>query len=223
MQVTVLLFGPLREAAGAKTLEMRLPEGATVADLHARLAERFPAVEGLGDRLRIAVGRELAEPTAPLGEGAEVALLPPVSGGAQGPPRRCTLSAEALDPAEVSARVAGPDAGGLVSFSGAVREHSRGHEIRRLEYEAYAEMAEGEMERIAAEAAERFPGARVAIAHRVGALAVGELAVVVAAAAAHRAEAFDAARYAIDALKERVPIWKKEVAADGAWWVDDHA
>jgi molybdopterin synthase catalytic subunit len=93
--------------------------------------------------------------------------------------------------------------------------------VEKLEYEAYPEMAEREMDKIAAEAAERFAGARVAIAHRTGLLAVGELAVVVAAAAPHRAEAFAACRYAIDELKLRVPIWKKEFASDGAFWVDD--
>jgi molybdopterin synthase catalytic subunit len=112
--------------------------------------------------------------------------------------------------------------GGIVTVVGAVRDHARGRVIEHLEYEAYAEMAEPEMERIADEAAQRFPGARVAMAHRVGHLEVGELAVVVAAAAPHRAEAFDAARFAIDELKRRVPIWKKEFATDGATWVDDH-
>ena len=119
------------------------------------------------------------------------------------------------------ARVSGPGMGGIVSFVGAVRDEARGRSIRHLEYEAYPGMAEREMDRIAVEAARRWPGARVAIAHRVGHLGVGELAVVVVAAAPHRAEAFEACRYAIDTLKERVPIWKKEVATDGEYWVDD--
>ena len=106
-------------------------------------------------------------------------------------------------------------------FVGAVRDHARGRDIRHLEYEAYPGMAEREMERIADEAALRWPGARVAIAHRTGRLEIGDLAVVVAAAAPHRAEAFAACRYAIDTLKERVPIWKKEFAADGEYWVDE--
>ena len=135
---------------------------------------------------------------------------------------RCTISDRPLDPDEVARRVQGPDAGGLVSFAGAVREQARGRRIRFLEYEAYAPMAEREMEAIADEAARCWPGVRVAIAHRVGHLEIGELAVVVAAAAPHRAEAFEACRFAIDRLKERVPIWKKEVSTDGAEWVDDH-
>jgi molybdopterin synthase catalytic subunit len=147
-----------------------------------------------------------------------VAFLPPVSGGAG----RCTLSSQPLDPDAVAARVAGPDVGGLVTFVGAVRDHSRGRAIRHLEYEAYPGMAEREMEKIAAEAEARWPGTRVAVAHRVGHLVVGDLAVVVAAAAPHRAEAFDACRFTIDRLKQTVPIWKKEVASDGEHWVDEH-
>jgi molybdopterin synthase catalytic subunit len=193
-----------------------------VADLRALLARDHPIFDGLGARLLAAVNRESRAPDWRLADGDEVAFLPPVSGGA-GAPRRCTLSDRALDVAEVVARVTGPDAGGIVTFVGAVRDRSRGHDIRHLEYEAYAGMAEQEMDRICDEAARRWPGARVAIAHRAGHLEVGDLAVVVVAAAPHRAEAFDACRFAIDTLKQTVPIWKKEVATDGAHWVDDHA
>jgi molybdopterin synthase catalytic subunit len=226
--VTVRLFGSLREAVGSKALEVRLPEGASAADLRALLAESHREVAAFGARLRIAVNRAFASDEAVLADGDEVAFLPPVSGGA-GSARseevapRCTLSAEPLDPAAVAARVAGSDAGGLVTFVGAVRERARERVIRHLEYEAYPEMALPEMERICDEAGRRWPGTRVAIAHRVGHLEVGDAAVVVAAASAHRAEAFDACRFAIDALKRSVPIWKKEVATDGAYWVDEHA
>lgn len=216
------LFGSVREGAGAKELLVELPAGASVAELRALLARDHPAVQELGSRLRIAVNQELAGEGRALAEGDEVALLPPVSGGdGRGP--HCTLSASPLDVAEVVARVTGPDCGGVVTFTGAVRDASRGHAIRHLEYEAYPGMAEREMEAIAEEAAGRWPGTRVAIAHRSGHLEVGDLAVVVVAAAPHRAEAFEAARFAIDTLKERVPIWKKEVATDGEYWVDDHA
>ncbi len=152
-----------------------------------------------------------------LRDGDEVAFLPPVSGG-EG---TCTLSEVPLDVASVVAKVEGPAMGGIVTFVGAVRDEARGRSIRHLEYEAYPPMAEREMEKIADEAARRWPGSRVAIAHRAGHLEVGELAVVVAAAAPHRAEAFAACRFAIDTLKETVPIWKKEVATDGEYWVDD--
>jgi molybdopterin synthase catalytic subunit len=247
MQVTVKWFGPLREATGTKELGVRLPDGARLRDLAALLAREHAAFAAMADRLRAAVNQEVAEAEARLADGDEVAFLPPVAGGqgppdrsqppsavprseaepseaGQGPPEpRCTLSDRPLDVGRVVARVRGPDAGGIVTFVGTVRDASRGHGIRHLEYEAYPQMAEREMERIADEAAAQWPGARVAMAHRTGHLAIGELAVVIAAAAPHRAEAFAAARFAIDTLKQRVPIWKKEVAVDGEYWVEEHA
>lgn len=218
MQVRVLLFGSLREAAGAKELSVTLPERAAVRDLRAELAS-LPAFQRLAGRLRVAVNHEFAADDAALADGDEVAFLPPVSGGSGAP---CTISEHPLDEAAVAARVTGDDAGGVVTFVGAVRDRARGRAIRHLEYEAYPEMAVAEMERICEAASRRWPGVRVAIAHRVGHLEVGDLAVVVVAAAPHRAEAFDACRFAIDTLKQSVPIWKKEVATDGAYWVDDH-
>ena len=219
MQVRVRLFGSIRESVGAKELDVALEAGATVGDLRARLSREHAAFAAAGDRLLAAVDQETAEDGHPLADGCEVAFLPPVSGGSA----RCTIQETPLSESEVTARVTGPDAGGVVTFVGAVRDHSRGHDIRHLEYEAYPGMAEREMEKIADEAARRWPGARVAIAHRVGHLEVGDLAVVVAAAAPHRAEAFEACRFAIDTLKETVPIWKKEVTTSGEYWVEDHA
>jgi molybdopterin synthase catalytic subunit len=133
------------------------------------------------------------------------------------------LSELPLDEEEVVGRVMGEEAGGIVTFVGRVRNHARGHSIQYLEYEAYPPMALREMEKISIEAGHRWPGTRVAIAHRMGHLEIGEAAVVIAAVAPHRAEAFEACRFAIDTLKETVPIWKKEVATDGAYWVDEHA
>ncbi|MCS5638683.1 MAG: molybdopterin converting factor subunit 1 [Myxococcota bacterium] len=222
MKVTVRLFGSLREEAGCQALDVELAEGASVADLRAELAGRFPSVAEFGERLRLAVNLELAREGQPLAEGDEVALLPPVAGGS-GPPRRCTLSETPLIAAEVVERVAADDTGGVVTFVGTVRNEARGHAIQYLEYEAYPEMAEREMEKIAEEAAQRWPGTRLAIAHRVGHLEIGDAAVIIAACAPHRAEAFEACRFAIDTLKVTVPIWKKEVAVDGEYWVDDHA
>jgi molybdopterin synthase catalytic subunit len=222
MQVTVKLFGSLREATGSKELAVRLPEGARLGELTALLAREHPSFAALAARLRAAVNHEVAEEDLALGDGDEVAFLPPVAGGSAAEPR-CTLSAEPLDVGRVVARVVGPDAGGIVTFVGTVRDASRGHAIRHLEYEAYAGMAEREMEKIADAAALLWPGARVAMAHRTGLLAIGEIAVVIAAAAPHRPEAFAACRYAIDTLKQQVPIWKKEVALDGEYWVEEHA
>jgi molybdopterin synthase catalytic subunit len=217
MHVTVKLFGSIREEVGARELTVELPEGASLADLRTRLARDHGIFDRLGDKLAGSLNLEMAKPEATLADGDEVAFLPPVSGGSG----LVSLSGEALDEREVAARVAGPDAGGVVTFVGAVRDHSRGHSIRYLEYEAYPEMALREMAKIVDEAARRWPGCRVAIAHRSGHLEIGDAAVVVVAAAAHRGEAFDACRFAIDTLKQTVPIWKKEFATDGQYWVDD--
>jgi molybdopterin converting factor subunit 1 len=222
MKINLLLFGSVREAAGTSKLEVELVDGASVADLRIWLAERNPVVEKLGDRLAASINTEMAQADDVLEDGDEVAFLPPVAGG-DGAVKRCTISELPLDEAEVAARVEGPDAGGVVSFIGRVRNHARGQTIEHLEYEAYPAMAEKEMEKIVDEAVEKWPGTRVAIAHRIGRLEIGDAAVIVIAASAHRGEAFDACEFAIDTLKVTVPIWKREVATDGAYWVDDHA
>ena len=218
MNVVVKLFGAVRETVGAKVLTVEVPDGCPVAELRDRLAGEHPVFDQFGERLAVSVNYEIASLDAVLHEGDEVAFLPPVSGGAEA---SCTLSERPLDVGETIARVSGPGRGGIVIFLGAVRDESRGRSIRHLEYEAYPEMAEREMQKIADAAAERWPGVQLAIAHRAGHLAIGELAVVIAAAAPHRGDAFEACRFAIDTLKQTVPIWKKEVATDGEYWVDD--
>jgi molybdopterin synthase catalytic subunit len=199
-------------------MSLALPDEARVSDVWAQLVAEYPALEAFENRLAVSVNLEISSLDAPLEDADEVAFLPPVSGGSGS----CTLSQGPIDVGRVVSRVSGPGMGGIVTFVGAVRNRARGRDIRHLEYEAYPEMAEREMERIAAQAAERWPGTKVAIAHRAGHLEIGEIAVVVAAAAPHRAEAFEACRFAIDTLKQTVPIWKKEVATDGEYWVDDH-
>ncbi len=217
MQVVVKLFGSVREATGCKELSVEIDDGATLGELREQLAREHAIFAELGERLAASINFDVSAFETALADGDEVAFLPPVAGGAG----RCVLSEAPLDPAAVVARVSGPNAGGLVTFSGAVRDHARGQRIRRLEYEAYPGMAEREMEKVCDEAEKRWPGVRVAIAHRVGRLEIGDLAVVVAVAAPHRAEAFEAARFAIDTLKETVPIWKKEFAESGDYWVDE--
>jgi molybdopterin synthase catalytic subunit len=221
MRVRVKLFGSLREAVGQKELSLDLPRGTPIATLRDRLAAEHAAFAAYGTRLAVSRNLEIARLDAVLQDGDEVAFLPPVSGGSGAAESTCTLASQPLDVGEVTRRVAGPGMGGVVVFIGAVRDHARGQSIRHLEYEAYPGMAEREMQKICDAAALRWPGARVAIAHREGHLQIGDLAVVVVAAAPHRAEAFDACRYAIDTLKQTVPIWKKEFAASGEYWVDD--
>lgn len=223
VKVTVKLFGSIREAAGVSERQVELAPGATLADLRALLAQEVPAFDEMGARLRVSVNMEFVKGTPSLTDGDEVAFLPPVAGGQGESPGRCRLLDSPLDVDSVVERVAGPDTGGIVTFVGTVRNASRGKQIRHLEYEAYPEMAEQELDRIAEQAAARWPGTRVAVDHRTGRLEIGDIAVVVVAAAPHRGEAFEACRFTIDTLKERVPIWKKEVATDGASWVDEHA
>ena len=217
MRVVVKLFGSIREAVGEKELSVELPDGASARDLRRLLADRYRVFDRFGDRLAVSVQLEVVSLDTALGDGDEVAFLPPVSGGAG----ECWISDRPLLEADAVARVRGPGMGGIVTFVGAVRDHARGRSIRHLEYEAYPEMAVREMEKIADEAGQRWPGTRIAIGHRSGRLEIGEVAVVIAAAAPHRAAAFDACRFAIDTLKQTVPIWKKEVATDGEYWVDD--
>ena len=223
MNVLVRLFASYREAAGVGHLLLELPDGSTVRDAIVEITRTHPLVAE-GHQLVIAKNREYVGPDAPLAEGDEVALIPPVSGGAVGAPaERVRISPRPLSVDDALAAVRGADAGGVVLFVGTVRDRSRGTRIRHLEYEAYAEMAEAKMRQIAQRLEAEYPALRIALYHRVGDLAVGEVAVVVAAAAPHRDAAFSAARAAIDELKRVVPIWKKEHTADGAVWIEEHA
>lgn len=215
MKVEVLFFAAARERAGAERESVQLAEAATVGALADDLAARHPALAPLLPRLRFAVNQAFAPPTRPLADGDEVALIPPVAGGSG----RFAILDRRLDPAEVVALAAGPAHGGVVTFTGTVRDHSHGKRVVRLEYEAYGAMAVAQLERIGREAEERWPGVRLAIHHRVGVLQIGEAAVVIAAAAAHRQEAFRACEHAIERLKQDVPIWKKERYEDGEEWV----
>ncbi|HVH64029.1 MAG TPA: molybdenum cofactor biosynthesis protein MoaE [Candidatus Dormibacteraeota bacterium] len=130
----------------------------------------------------------------------------------------------AVDPRELESAVAHPGAGAICTFSGIVRDNSRGQQVTHLDYEAYAEMAVPQMRKIGEEIKRRWPGARVAMAHRTGHLEIGEVSVVVCVSAPHRDEAFAACKWGIDSLKESVPIWKKEHAADGSYWIEgEHA
>jgi len=214
----VLLFAALREAVGQKQLDLELPADATLAELMARLEREYALLARYRGRLLVTLNEERAPLEAQLGEGDEVALLPPVSGGAD----RAWVDAQPLSMDALLAEVSGAAMGGVVTFTGVVRNQARGAEIDHLEYEAYAPMAEKEMRKIVDAVAARWPQVRLALAHRVGRLAIGEAAVMIAAAAPHRAEAFEACRFAIDTLKKTVPIWKKEFATSGAHWVEEN-
>jgi MoaE-MoaD fusion protein len=213
---SVLYFAAARERAGLAQEQLgALPSPGTVRALLEQLAERHPTLRPLFPHLRVAVNQSFAQLDDVVPEGAEVALIPPVAGGAglfrvvDHPP---TLE-------EVTAAVQGAARGGLVTFTGVVRAESRGKTVVRLTYEAYAAMAEKVLSGIGREAESQWPGAQLAIVHRVGVLYPGDVAVVIAAAAPHRAEAFEACRFAIERLKADAPIWKRETYADGESWV----
>lgn len=221
MRIDVRLFASYREAAGTSHFDVDLPEGAGVRDALIAIAERHPRLAG-GGRILTARNREYVDADALLADGDELALIPPVSGGAGEARHRILVTADRLSVDDVIAAVRDDGFGGIVVFIGTVRERNRGQRVKRLDYEAYPEMAEATMREIAARL-ESTHDARVAMHHRVGELAVGDTAVVVAVGSAHRDAAFAAARAAIDELKTIVPIWKKEHTEDGAVWIDDHA
>lgn len=214
MPLSVLYFGGARDAAGTarETLAGSPP---TVGDLRRALADAHPRLGPVLARCRIAVDQEFAEDATPLRDGAEVAVVPPVAGGA---PRRFAVVERPLELAEVLDAVAGPGLGGIVTFTGTVRNETHGRRVVRLEYEAYAAMAEKKLAEIGA-AVSAEHGVDVAIVHRVGVLRPGDAAVVIACAAPHRTAAFRACEACIEKLKKDVPIWKREVFEDGSEWV----
>ena len=222
MNVRVRLFASAREAAGIGHLLLELPTGATVRDAIAAITRLHPLV-GEIRQMVMARNRDYVGLDAALGDGDELALIPPVSGGAVTSDERVRVLASPLSLDAAVDAVRGPDSGGIVVFLGTVRDASRGKRVRHLEYEAYAEMAEAKMREIASTLERTHAPVRIAMHHRVGDLAIGETAVIVAAAAPHRDAAFAAARAAIDELKRAVPIWKKEYTDDGAVWVEGHA
>ena len=207
MKVRIRLFAQLRERAGRPEVEVELPEGALVRDAIAAVgdvAAGFPVV--------MAVNREYAREDVVLHAGDELALIPPVSGGSASVHAAVVSEVPSVD--ALLARVRDPRAGAVVTFSGVTRD------VERLEYEAYAEMAEASMRAIAEAALERHGLCAAAVEHRVGGVPLSEASVVVAVSAPHRGEAFAGAREIIDAVKANAPIWKREVEGGEERWVE---
>jgi molybdopterin converting factor subunit 1 len=212
MTVTVRLFAILRERAGRDSIELSLPEGATVE----QAVEALRAQDGLADLIgrlpvRMAVNREYAQADTLLAPGDELALVPPVSGGADVHAR---VGPEPLSIERLTGLVGSPRAGAIVCFQGTTRD------VPRLEYEAYVEMAEERIASILTDCAAAHGLEAASAEHRVGSVPLGEASVVVAVSAAHRAEAFAGAREAIDRIKAEAPIWKREVEESGSRWVE---
>jgi MoaE-MoaD fusion protein len=221
MNVRVVLFAKPRELVGTPNVDLALPAGATAADAWRQLSDQY-ALGPLPRAFRCAVNSEYAQWEAALADGDELAIIPPVSGGAVGERRSLVALSEApLDPKAITDRVRSAGDGAIVTFLGIVREASRGKTVRALVYEAYGAMAQRQMEALAEEARRRFTIGDLGMAHRTGTLQVGEVSVVIAVAAPHRGEAFHACEWLIDELKRTVPIWKKEIYSEGEAWIDD--
>jgi molybdopterin synthase catalytic subunit/molybdopterin converting factor small subunit len=208
VRIVVKLFAGLREHAGSAERELELPEGARVADVWAPL-DLGEEPEGL----LYAVNKEYAPAARRLDDGDEVALIPPVSGGA------FRLTPDPIDLAAVVAEVTDDRAGAIATFLGTTRIESRGRTVVHLEYEAYEGMAEKVMAEIAAVLGARYDLCKVAITHRIGRVGIGEASVAIAVSAPHREHALAACKEAIDTLKVDVPLWKKEIYEGGEEWI----
>ena len=216
MKVNVLFFGLTHDLTGLAQDQVVLPEDENVESLRRLCESRFPRLCSAGGSLLIAVNREIAQGTTILHEGDEVAFLPPVSGGADSDFFR--LTRDPIHASELSQQLRAPEDGAVVIFEGIVRNHSQGRATLFLEYEAYEPMAIQKMEELGYEAKQRFAIDGVGMIHRLGRLQIGETSVAIIVTAAHRRPAFEACQFAIDRLKQIVPIWKKEYFADGAVW-----
>lgn len=225
MRVRVLFFGMLKDLAGKSAEEIELQDQALVRDLLAHYESRIPELKKSLGSLALAVNQQYAGTDTRLHAGDEVALLPPVSGGApasegskESPLVR--LVRGRIVPHDIVPAMERPEDGAIVIFDGVVRNHSRNRKTLYLDYDAYEAMALAKLRELAAEATSRFAIRNVAVVHRLGRLEIGESSVLIAVFSAHRAAAFEACRWLIDTLKRTVPIWKKEYFEDGAVWAD---
>ncbi len=219
------LFATLRERARASELHREFPDGTTVAAIWHALVREFPALGGHRDSVGFAVNQEYVTGDYCPRDNDEVAFIPPVSGGSASDAHEAAwigpiaISREPIDVGALERAVADPAAGAVVTFAGTTRRDNAGRTVVRLEYEAYEPMALAEMRKLAREAGQRWNIVRIAIRHRIGRVDIGETSVAIAVSAAHRGEAFEACRFAIDRLKEIVPIWKKEYFEGGEVWI----
>jgi molybdopterin synthase catalytic subunit len=219
MRVRVLFFGMLKDLVGQTGEWIDLPKDALVRDVLEHYAKHAPRLKESLAASAVAVNQQYAGLETALSPDDEVALLPPVSGGAQ----HASIVRDAIDTARTLASIKHGEDGAAVVFEGVVRNQTRGRKTLYLDYEAYEEMALQQMEVLAEQALKQFQVRDVALVHRLGRLEIGETSVLIVVACAHRAAAFDACRWLIDTLKRTVPIWKKEYFEDGAVWADGEA
>ena len=236
MFISVRAFASYREAIGAPSVRLEVPAGSTPGQVWDRLLGRYPRLAGLPRPHAFAINEEYVQEGYALRERDELVLLPPESGGApkstrptqatqptQSTAESVELTDRAIDVNALLKKVSHPKAGAVVLFLGTVRDNDRGRHVKFLEYEAYQPMALREMNRVVEEARRRWPLLGIAIVHRLGHLDVGDISVAIAVSSGHRKEAFEAGRYAIDTLKQTVPIWKKEVWDSGEAWIGSEA
>ncbi|MDE2966260.1 MAG: molybdenum cofactor biosynthesis protein MoaE [Chloroflexota bacterium] len=219
MRLTVQLFANLAETCGARQIELYdLPQPLTAALVMDAFVDRFPQLDGMRDSIMFAVNAEYVPADHPVSACDEVALIPPVSGGSDDDFFKITDAV--LDPTALHDLVLSPQAGAVSLFVGVVRDNNLGRDVDFLEYDAYPAMATKVMRQIATEIRDRWDVLDIAMHHRVGRLEIGEASVAVAVASAHRGDGIEACHYGIDRLKAIVPIWKKEVWADGEEWIE---
>ena len=225
MQVKVVYFGALRELADVAEERVEVAANASTGDLFSKVLEMHPEIDRFTKSLAIAVNLEYAGKNHPLQSGDEVALIPPVSGGlpAERKSAHCEIIRERIRTEEITRSLRAGEDGAVIAFEGVVRNNTRGRKTLYLDYEAYEAMALKEMETLAEQALREFKIRDIRFVHRIGRLEIGETSVLIAVASAHRAAAFEACRFAIDTLKKKVPIWKKEYFEDGAVWADGEA
>jgi molybdopterin synthase catalytic subunit len=216
MKVKVLFFGVTHDLTGCAQEQVEVPEGENLEGLRRLYETRFPLLLSVGGSLLLAVNQEIAKGSTPLRDGDEVAFMPPVSGGAGGDFFRLTRSP--ISASDLAKQLRAAKDGAVVIFEGIVRNHSGGRSTLYLEYEAYEPMAVGKMEEVGCEAKQKFAIDGMGMIHRLGRLEIGETSVAIIVTAEHRRAAFEACQYAIDRLKQIVPVWKKEYFADGAVW-----
>ena len=219
MRLTVQLFANLAETCGARQVELcDLPQPLTASLVMDAFVDRFPQLDGMRDSIMFAVNAEYVSADHPVTPCDEVALIPPVSGGSDD--EFFKITRDVLDPTALHNLVLSPEAGAVSLFVGVVRDNNLGRDVNYLEYDAYPAMATKVMRQIEGEIRERWDVLDIAMHHRIGRLEIGEASVAVAVASAHRGEGIEACHYGIDRLKAIVPIWKKEVWADGEEWIE---
>ena len=221
--ITVLFFAGARQRAGVARVELDVADGATVRSAAEAACQNAPTPCPLPSNVAFALNGQYAESDAVVSDGDEVAILPPVSGGADAEDTAAyvLVTPDRIDAEDIAARVASASDGAVVVFHGITRDNNLGRKVMELEYEAYSPMAEDTMREIIAEMQSEWDIGAAAVAHRTGTVAIGEMSMCLAVAAPHRQDGFAAAQYFVDELKLRVPIWKKERFDGGEVWIND--